>query len=195
MISTGSSPAFPSSTGPACCTPAPAPASRPWATAGSARPRSSWCMTPCLRPAIAQTASPTRWWKTQSAARRASIPRNCSAPAAPAATSASAEAQVAAIDTQQSHLSILLRARQRPRRLSGLGPVRRGYAVLWPDRRLDRMVARHRAARAAAFARQRHLLGLRRRRLQYFFARDPNFDVTQISSRRISLIGCARSRR
>ncbi len=61
-------------------------------------------------------------------------------------------------------LQVSVPARQRSRRLSGLGRIRRRHTGFRSDRRLDRLVARHGGADAAAVAEQRHRLDLRRRR-------------------------------
>ncbi len=74
------------------------------------------------------------------------------------------EAQIISDQHAALRLQILLRARQRPRRLSGLGHFGRGQSVVRADRRLDRVVARQVRAHAAARAEQRHRLGLWRRR-------------------------------
>ena len=59
------------------------------------------------------------------------------------------DAQIKAVDTLHAMYNSRPRS-PRPRRLSGLGRVRRGHAGISPDRRLGRMVARHRPAGAAA---------------------------------------------
>ncbi len=74
------------------------------------------------------------------------------------------EAQIIRDQHAARHLQILLRARQRPRRLSGLGHLGRGQSIVRTDRRLDCVVARQGCARAAARVEQRHRLDLWRRR-------------------------------
>ena len=91
-------------------------------------------------------------------------------------------------------LQIPVRARQRSRRLSGLGRVGRGHAGDRPDRRLGGVVARHGAARAAARAQQRHRLDLRCRRHPICVRARSQARRHHLQGRRSTRRGCSRSR-
>ena len=67
-------------------------------------------------------------------------------------------------------------------RISGLGRFRRSHESLRPDRRMERVVARRSTARAAAAADNGIAWIYGAGGIQHIFARDPNFDVAQISA-------------
>ena len=69
-----------------------------------------------------------------------------------------------AVQTLRSPLALLVPLANGVQRISGLGRLRRATNLLWPHRRLERVVARRGAAGAAAAAEQQHRLGLRRGR-------------------------------